>query len=182
VYASDIDQPRTHHRVVGHEGNSGVGGRCLPAGDAVERATRLFFAKRELELALGQAAAVVKEAGTVDEADDTQPRRFARGESLYLRDELRADASDAEDDDVRGVGLVGDATAAHLVEAERRMDCPHRVTRLTVVDDERDVALSRALRDRDDVHRRVGDSAEDARRDARHVGHAGADDGDRRQA
>ena len=53
---------------------------------------------------------------------------------------------------------------------------------LAVVDDERDVALGRALRDGDDVHRRIGNRAEDARRDAGHVGHPRADHRDRRQS
>ena len=77
--------------------------------------------------------------------------------------------------------LAGTA-AADLGELELRVDAARGLARLLLLDDEGDVELGGALRDRDHVDAARRQRREDARRDAGCPGHAAADDGDHGQA
>src|SRR5438105_1164713 len=71
------------------------------------------------------------------------------------------------------------ATAlSDLLELERLMQRPHRLTHLTAIDDARDVDLAR--RDHLDVDPRVGERAEDPGEHARRAANTGAHDADLR--
>ena len=71
--------------------------------------------------------------------------------------------------------------ATDLAEPERVMNCALRLGRVVTLDYHRDVQLTRALRDRDDVDFLIRQCAEQPRRNTRRAGHAESNHCNRRQ-
>src|SRR5436190_851363 len=137
----------------------------------------LLAASERGKSAWRDAALLERVTSAVDDGDDTRPVRSAcflgRGD---LRGQLACDATEAEDHDIGFVREVRGATA-DLAQAKRIVHGALDTDGTPLVDDDGDVELRGALRDRDHAGLRRGDGLEQPRGDADRAGHSQSDDG-----
>ena len=119
------------------------------AAERREQRAGVLLARQVEQPAAREAARLEDVAGAIEQADDAHRRlcrsarrsdRRARGRRGRSRAARRRCAASA-----------AAPSAADLRELKRRVDAARRLGGIVAVDDERDVALGRSLRDRDDV-------------------------------
>ena len=176
--ARDVDDHRPRDGVAGHH-RQRLGGRGRTPAERRQQFAAVLLARQLRQPPARDAARLEDVAGAIEQSDDAHLPAAVRRANLIR--ERAADAAEAEEHDV-GARRGWRASAADLRQLERGVDASRGFRRLVGRDGERDVALRRSLRDRDDVDAARRERREDARGDARRAGHAVADDGNDRHA
>ena len=163
LVAGHVHQHRPRHGVARHEGQR-VGGGGRRAADGGQHAAGVLGLGQLSQSRQRQPAGVEHVAGAIEQADDAH--RVALGRLGHQLGKRPADAAEAEQHDVGGRPGRRPA-AADLRELERGVHLAGGLGGVFGGDDERDVALRRALGDGDDVDAAGLERGEDPGGDAR---------------